>query len=262
MFLLSPGGPGNSKKSGISRSQSQRPVGFKDRAPPRTMASPCKETGDEVTGTISQDPVSDLNTQFEPSGEATTTQNIISAPTAACKDVAPSSGSGAALQTERTCDKEVITQEGADMVPEETPPLPLRRGKEQTPEGGGSESVILSEVTGSRGVEGDSYRLVSSSTVVWFVNTDISSPFSSCFESGRTKGRVTWTETYLWHNDCVFLCSLTPKRLHGFPLCVRLDSQSPGASWKLQSHCVRTRVYLNRKMPFVRISVKESLIIC
>ncbi|XP_034458596.1 SH2 domain-containing protein 3C isoform X2 [Hippoglossus hippoglossus] len=156
-------GPSNSKKGSISRSQSQRPVGFKDRDPPRIKASPCKETGDEAqvkadTGTISQDSVSDLNTQLEPSAEATTTQNIISAPPAACKDVAPSSGSSAALQTERTCDKEVITQEGADMDPEETPPLPLHRGKEQTHEGEGSESGILPEVTGSREDEGDSSR--------------------------------------------------------------------------------------------------------
>ncbi|CAB1424020.1 unnamed protein product [Pleuronectes platessa] len=109
-------GSSSSKKGGLSRSQTQRPLGFKDRDPPRTRASPCKETGDEaegkaVTGTLSQDSVSDLNTQLEPSGEATTTQNIISAPTAACKDVAPSGGSMDALQSERTCDKEVITQE-------------------------------------------------------------------------------------------------------------------------------------------------------
>ncbi|XP_062269442.1 SH2 domain-containing protein 3C isoform X1 [Platichthys flesus] len=155
-------GPSSSKKGGLSRSQTQRPLGFKDRDPPRTRASPCKETGDEaegkVTGTLSQDSVSDLNTQVEPSAEPRTTQNTITAPTAACNDVAPSGGSMDALQSERTRDKEVVTQEGADMDPEETPPLPLRRGEEQAHEGEGSESGTLSEVTGSREDEGDTSR--------------------------------------------------------------------------------------------------------
>nr|XP_019938155.1 PREDICTED: SH2 domain-containing protein 3C-like isoform X2 [Paralichthys olivaceus] len=140
------GGPSSSKKSSISRSQSQRSAGFKDRDHRRITQSPCKVTKDDAaikvdTGTLSQD--------SEPPGEATKTQNIISAPTAACKEVAPSGGSGAALQTERRCNEEVVTQEGTHRNPEETSPLPLSCSKEQTHEGEESESGILSEVTGS-----------------------------------------------------------------------------------------------------------------
>ncbi|XP_035464035.1 SH2 domain-containing protein 3C isoform X1 [Scophthalmus maximus] len=119
------GGPSSCKKSKdkdrMSRSQSQRPLGFKDRDPPRFKAVSSQADGAAVKAETgpNQDSLTDVQAQPEPSSEinATNTQTIVSAPTAVCKDVAPSGGSSATLQP---------------LDPEETSSPPINRGDEQT----------------------------------------------------------------------------------------------------------------------------------
>lgn len=119
------GGPSSCKKSKdkdrMSRSQSQRPLGFKDRDPPRFKAVSSQADGAAVKAETgpNQDSLTDVQAQPEPSSEinATNTQTIVSAPMAVCKDVAPSGGSSATLQP---------------LDPEETSSPPINRGDEQT----------------------------------------------------------------------------------------------------------------------------------
>ncbi|XP_051269446.1 SH2 domain-containing protein 3C isoform X1 [Dicentrarchus labrax] len=148
-------GPSSSKKSkdksGISRSQSQRPAGDRDRGPQKLTASSFKVAGDEArvkadTG-LSKDSLPDSKTQPEPTGEAnvTNSQSTISAPKAACEDVSPSGGSSAPLQPE-TCDKQSIAQAGAaSLSPEETSSPPLRQENDQTEKDDGLQSRPVSE---------------------------------------------------------------------------------------------------------------------
>lgn len=135
------GAPTSSKKSkdksGISRSQSQRPAGNKD--PPRSTPTSPKVPGDDAgvkaDTRLSQDSVPDPKSQPEPASEpnVTNTQITISGPTPACGDVSPSGGSSGALQPE-TCD----TQAG--VAHEETSSPPLRQESD-----GGLESGPVSE---------------------------------------------------------------------------------------------------------------------
>ncbi|XP_044030268.1 SH2 domain-containing protein 3C isoform X2 [Siniperca chuatsi] len=132
------GGSSSNKKSkdknSISRSQSQRPAKDHNCWPPRLTDTSSKVAGDEAgikadTG-LGKDCLTDPKTHPEPTDE-TNTQSTISGPIAACKDVSPSSGSSAAIQLE-TCDKQGITQAGADLNTEETSSPPLSQGSDQT----------------------------------------------------------------------------------------------------------------------------------
>ncbi|XP_030599100.1 uncharacterized protein LOC115789728 [Archocentrus centrarchus] len=115
------GCPSSSKKGKdkISRSQSQRPAG--DRSSLRLTGAKSKEAEDVIKAD------SGPKTKLECGGEskATNASNITSGPASACEDVSPSGGSGAELQSE-TCDKQGVTEAGADLNPDtdsSSPPL-------------------------------------------------------------------------------------------------------------------------------------------
>ncbi|XP_028457955.1 SH2 domain-containing protein 3C isoform X2 [Perca flavescens] len=141
------GGPSSNKKSkdksSISRSQSQRPLRDRDCSPSRLTGVRSKAAGDEAGAkadtVLGKDSLTDPKTQPEPIGETnvTNTQNIMSA-------MSPSGGSSAALQPE-TCDKQNITQAGADWNPEETSSPPPSRGNDQINEDEWLESRPVSE---------------------------------------------------------------------------------------------------------------------
>ncbi|XP_042251690.1 SH2 domain-containing protein 3C isoform X2 [Thunnus maccoyii] len=139
----SKGGPSSVKKSkdksGISRSQSQRPAGDKDRGPPKLAAGSSKVAGDEAVvkadAGLKQDSVTEPKTQQEPASDIISTENTTSGPTPACEDVSPSGGS--------STDKQGITQAGADLTTDDQPePLkevsspPLSQENSQTPHEG------------------------------------------------------------------------------------------------------------------------------
>ncbi|XP_029300245.1 SH2 domain-containing protein 3C isoform X2 [Cottoperca gobio] len=129
------GDPSSNKKSknksSIHRSQSQRPAGDKYSEPLRLTATSSKVTGDEAgakanTG-LSKHSLTDP--KIQPTGEtnATNTKNTIAGPAVA---ISPSGGSRAELQP-KTCDKQAITQAGADINPEVTSSPPLSRGSHE-----------------------------------------------------------------------------------------------------------------------------------
>ncbi|XP_030291856.1 SH2 domain-containing protein 3C isoform X1 [Sparus aurata] len=129
-------------KSSISRSQSQRPAGNRDPAPLRVTLVSTKVSKDEVktdTG-LSRDSPPDPKIQPVPTPEtnATSSQNPVSGPTAACEDVSPSGGSSSALQPE-TCDEQSVAQAGTGLKPEETSSTPLSGEINKTHEDDGIE---------------------------------------------------------------------------------------------------------------------------
>ncbi len=144
MFFSSIGASSSSKKSkdksGISRSQSQRPAGQQDRWLPSITAASSKVAEDEAETGLGQDSVPDSKTQPEPSceTEGTNTQNIVLCPTAACVDLSPSGGSSAVLQPE-TCDKLSVSQAESNLNHEETSSAPVSLEKDQTNEDDVSE---------------------------------------------------------------------------------------------------------------------------
>ena len=73
-----------------------------------------------------------------PETNATSSQNPVSGPTAACEDVPPSGGSSSALQPE-TCDEQSVAQAGAGLKPEETSSTPLSWEINKTHEDDGIE---------------------------------------------------------------------------------------------------------------------------
>ncbi|XP_031133798.1 SH2 domain-containing protein 3C isoform X2 [Sander lucioperca] len=134
------GGPSSNKKSkdksSISRSQSQRPLRDQDCGGSKAARD---EAGSKADTGLGKDSLTVPKTQPEPIGETnvTNTQNTIST-------MSPSGGPSAALQPE-TCDKQSITQAGADLNPEETSSPPPSRGNDQINEDEGLESRPVSE---------------------------------------------------------------------------------------------------------------------
>ncbi|XP_078127214.1 SH2 domain-containing protein 3C isoform X1 [Sander vitreus] len=133
-------GPSSNKKSkdksSISRSQSQRPLRDQDFGGSKAARD---EAGSKADTGLGKDSLTDPKTQPEPIGETnvTNTQNTIST-------MSPSSGPSAALQPE-TCDKQSITQAGADLNPEETSSPPPSWGNDQIKQDEGLESRPVSE---------------------------------------------------------------------------------------------------------------------
>lgn len=116
-----PGCPSSSKKGKdkVSRSQSQRPAGDQRSVAPTGARS--KEAEDIIKADRGP------KTQPERGGEskATNAANITSGPASACEDLSPSGGSGAELQSE-ICDRQGVTEAGADSNPKtesSSPPL-------------------------------------------------------------------------------------------------------------------------------------------
>ncbi|XP_068561938.1 SH2 domain-containing protein 3C isoform X1 [Cebidichthys violaceus] len=112
-------GPSSSKKSkdksGIGRSQSQRPAGDQDRGLRRPTAASSKVSGDEADTGLGKGSLTDPKTQSEPTGGTGVTNTM-----------SPSGGSRAALQPE-SCDEQ-------NLKPKETSSPPLIRGDDQTHE--------------------------------------------------------------------------------------------------------------------------------
>ncbi|KAM8743696.1 SH2 domain-containing protein 3C isoform 1-T1 [Acanthopagrus schlegelii] len=129
-------------KSSISRSQSQRPAGSRDPAPLRVTLVSSKVPTDEVKADsgLGRDSPPDPKTQPVPTPEtnATSTQNPVSGPTAACEDVSPSGGSSSTLQPE-THDEQSVAQARAGSKPEETSSPPLSQEIDETHEDDGIE---------------------------------------------------------------------------------------------------------------------------
>lgn len=126
-------------KSSISRSQSQRPAGDKDRGHLKLTAFSSKvaeyKASVKADAGIKQDSVTKPKSQQEPAKDITSIENTSSGPTPACEDVSPSGGS--------STDKQGVTQAGADLTPEDRPePLkevpspPLSQQNDQTPHEG------------------------------------------------------------------------------------------------------------------------------
>nr|XP_046231192.1 SH2 domain-containing protein 3C isoform X2 [Scatophagus argus] len=140
-------------KSGISRSQSQRPAGSQDRGPPKLTSPSSKVAGDEAgvkaDPVLSQDSFPDPKSQPEPTcaTDVTNTQNTISGSIAACEDVSPSGGSDVVLQPE-TSDERGVPQAGADLNPEESSALPHSQDNDQTHEDNGLASKPVPESKG------------------------------------------------------------------------------------------------------------------
>ncbi|XP_047426004.1 SH2 domain-containing protein 3C isoform X2 [Mugil cephalus] len=149
----SKGCPSSSKKgkdkSGIGRSQSQRPAGDKNCVSLRNQDVSSK-TVDVVDGGLNQHSPIGPSTLPEPKVEsnATNTQNKDPVPTAACEDVSPSGGSSSALQPE-----EGITQTGANSNGEsmkEASSPPLSQGNGETHKDVGPVSEPEEQVTGNK----------------------------------------------------------------------------------------------------------------
>ncbi|XP_069019763.1 SH2 domain-containing protein 3C isoform X2 [Embiotoca jacksoni] len=138
-------------KSGISRSQSQRPAGSQSHVSLSLPGISSKASGDgapvKADSGINPDSSTDPKTPPGPKGDATNTQNTNPGPTAACGDVASSGGESAELQT-GTWDMQGVTQESSDLNPEfkkETSSPPLSQGNDGTGEVDGLESEPVSE---------------------------------------------------------------------------------------------------------------------
>ncbi|XP_069559263.1 SH2 domain-containing protein 3C isoform X1 [Brachyistius frenatus] len=138
-------------KSGISRSQSQRPAGSQSHVSLSLLGISSKASGDgapvKADSGINPDSPTDPKTPPGPKGDATNTQNTNPSPTAACGDVASSGGESAELQT-GTWDMQGVTQESSDLNPEfkkETSSPPLSQGNDGTGEVDGLGSEPVSE---------------------------------------------------------------------------------------------------------------------
>ncbi|XP_061590275.1 LOW QUALITY PROTEIN: SH2 domain-containing protein 3C [Cololabis saira] len=139
-------------KSGLNRSQSQRPAGDHDHVA-FTHTGVLSKVAEGVQGVtadsgIKEDSLTDSNTQHEPTGEDSNTygQNIISAPMAAGEDVSLSGGSRAELQSEEhgAVNAESMTEPSSD---------PLTQGGDAACEDGCLESDSPCEPKDWAGIE-------------------------------------------------------------------------------------------------------------
>ncbi|XP_063334819.1 SH2 domain-containing protein 3C isoform X1 [Pelmatolapia mariae] len=135
------GCPSSSKKAKdkINRSQSQRPAG--DQSSLRLKDATSKEAEDVINTDTRPE------AQLEPDSESKKpeTSNVASGPTSSSVDLPPSDGCGAELQP-KICDKQGLTEAGADSNPEkENSSPPLSKENNEAHAGHGLESKEAKE---------------------------------------------------------------------------------------------------------------------